>query len=127
VLKAEQSNTAIVYGERLFLKLFRRIEPGVNTDLEIGRFLNEETSFRNTPPVAGAIEYSNDGTEPTTVAILQGYTPNSGDAWRYTLDVINRFFERVVSDKSAVESTAIEKHADPHLTLAENSQSNMAH
>src|SRR5437763_413665 len=45
VLRGEQSNTAIVYGDRLFLKLFRRLEPGVNTDLEVTRFLSEETSF----------------------------------------------------------------------------------
>ena len=126
VLKGEQSNTAIVYGERLFLKMFRRLEPGVNTDLEIGRFLNEETSFRNTPPIAGAIEYSNDGTEPTTVAILQGYTPNTGDAWRYTLDVINRFFERVVSDKNAVETLSRATPSDPLLSLADKTPPNLA-
>src|SRR3954449_4992845 len=77
VLKAEQSNTAIVYGQRLFLKLFRRLEPGINTDLEITSFLNEETPFRNTPRVAGALEY--DG---MTLGILQAYTANSGDAWK---------------------------------------------
>jgi maltose alpha-D-glucosyltransferase/alpha-amylase len=117
VLKAEQSNTAIVYGERLFLKLFRRLEPGINSDLEIGRFLNEETSFRNTPRVAGAIEYStNSGSEPTTVAVLQSYTPNSGDAWRYTLDAINRFFERVLSDPSKLEPELIGSYlADAEL------------
>ncbi|HEY8131767.1 MAG TPA: maltose alpha-D-glucosyltransferase, partial [Thermoanaerobaculia bacterium] len=114
VLKAEQSNTAIVYGERLFLKLYRRLEPGTNTDLEISRFLNEETPFRNTPRIAGAIEYSgNSHREPTTVAILQNYLPNSGDAWRYTLDVINRFFERVVSDRDALERIAQETPGDP--------------
>jgi len=124
VLKAEQSNTAIVYGERLFLKLFRRLEPGINSDLEIGRFLNEETSFRNTPRVAGAIEYStNSGSEPATVAVLQNYTPNSGDAWRYTLDVINRFFERVVSDPAAIERITKAASPDP---LAEKPSSDVA-
>jgi maltose alpha-D-glucosyltransferase/alpha-amylase len=126
VLKTEQSNTAIVFGERLFLKLFRRLEPGINTDLEMGLFLNEETSFRNTPRIAGAIEYANDGSEPMTVAILQSYTPNSGDAWRYTLDVINRFFERVVSDPEAVERLTKATPLDPLLTLAEKPPSNVA-
>ena len=127
VLRADQSNTAIVYGERLFLKLFRRLEPGVNSDLEIGRFLNEETPFRNTPQVAGAIEYSADSAEPATVAILQSYTPNSGDAWRYTLDVINRFFERVVSDSAAVDRLTSATPAAPLLTLAEKAPSEVAH
>jgi maltose alpha-D-glucosyltransferase/alpha-amylase len=125
VLRAEQSNTAIVYSERLFLKLFRRLEPGINTDLEIGRFLNEETPFRNTPRLAGAIEYSSDS-EPTTLAILQSYIPNSGDAWRYTLDVINRFFERVVSDPSATEKLTAATPSDPLIALAEKPPSNVA-
>jgi len=99
VLKAEQSNTAIVYGQRLFMKLIRRMEPGINTDLEVTRFLNEETSFTHTPRIAGSLEL--DG---MTAAILQSYTPNSGDAWTYTLDAIGRFFDRVLSDASAVEA-----------------------
>jgi maltose alpha-D-glucosyltransferase/alpha-amylase len=104
VLRAEQSNTAIVYGDRLFMKLFRRLEPGVNTDLEITRFLNEETSFEATPKLAGAIEYETAaGGEPTTIALVQSFTPNSGDAWRYTLDSIGRYFERVLSGSSAGE------------------------
>ena len=119
ILRAEQSNTAIVYGERLFLKLFRRLEPGMNADLEVTRFLNEETPFRNTPRVAGAIEYSANGQrDPTTVAILQNYTPNSGDAWRYTLDVIGRFFERVLSDPGAIERIIKSTPSEPLLDLA---------
>ena len=127
VLRAEQSNTAIVYGERLFLKLFRRLETGMNTDLEISTFLNEETSFRNTPQIAGAIEYSgNSHREPATVAILQSFTPNSGDAWRYTLDGISRFFERVLSEQGAVERVTKATPAEPLLSLAEKNPSDEA-
>ena len=127
VLRAEQSNTAIVYGERLFLKLFRRLEPGTNTDLEVTRFLNEETAFRNTPRLAGAIEYSgNSQRDPATLAILQSYTPNSGDAWRYTLDVIGRFFERVASVSGAVERMTKATPSDPLLALADKPSSDDA-
>ena len=107
VLAAEQSNTAITFGQRLFLKLFRRLEPGINTDFEIMRFLNEETSFRNVPAVAGALEYrAEDAREPMTVGILQGFTPNSGDAWSYTLDAIGRYFDHLLSDPATAERTA---------------------
>ncbi|HXG59347.1 MAG TPA: maltose alpha-D-glucosyltransferase [Thermoanaerobaculia bacterium] len=102
ILRAEQSNTAIVYGQKLFLKLFRRLEPGINTDYEMTRFFHEETSFRNVPAIAGALEYRGEG-EPVTLAILQGYIPSSGDGWRYTLDSIARFFERLQSDAGAAE------------------------
>jgi maltose alpha-D-glucosyltransferase/alpha-amylase len=103
VVRAEQSNTAIVYSQRLFLKLFRRLEHGENVDLEVSRFLNEETEFRNTPSLAGAIEYRADHAEPMTVAMAQAYTPNSGDAWTFTLDAIGRYFERITSDTAAAE------------------------
>jgi maltose alpha-D-glucosyltransferase/alpha-amylase len=107
LLRAEQSNTAIVYSQRLFLKLFRKLEPGINTDLEVTRFLNEETSFANVPPVAGALEY-----ESMTVGILQGYTANSGDAWTYTLDAISRFFDRILSDSNSADRM---KHPNDEL------------
>jgi len=102
VLGAEQSNTAIIYGQRLFLKLFRRLEHGINTDAEVTRFLNEETTFENTPRLAGVIEYreSTSGT-PTTTGLLQGYMPNSGDAWAYTLDSIGRYYDTLLSDPDA--------------------------
>jgi maltose alpha-D-glucosyltransferase / alpha-amylase len=103
VLKAEQSNTAVIYGQKLFLKLFRKLESGVNPDLEINRFLNEETSFRNVPTIAGWLEYR-DGAEPMTIGILQGYTPNSGDGWTYSLDAIGRYFERLLSESGAVDA-----------------------
>jgi maltose alpha-D-glucosyltransferase / alpha-amylase len=102
VLKAEHSNTAIVYGQKLFLKLFRKLEPGVNTDLEVTRFLNEETRFDNVPRVAGWLEYRDDS-GPTTMGILQGYTVNSGDGWSYTLDAIGQYFERLLSEAGAME------------------------
>jgi maltose alpha-D-glucosyltransferase/alpha-amylase len=101
VLGVEQSNTAIIYGQRLFLKLFRRLEHGINTDAEITRFLNEETSFEHTPRLAGVIEYREGSGTPTTTAILQGYTPNSGDAWSYTLDSIGRYYDKLLSDSDA--------------------------
>ncbi|MDQ3280703.1 MAG: maltose alpha-D-glucosyltransferase [Acidobacteriota bacterium] len=104
VLGVEQSNTAIIYGQNLFLKLFRRLEQGINTDVEITRFLNEETSFEHTPRIAGTLEYQDDRTgTATTVGILQGYTPNSGDAWSYTLDSIGRYYDRLLSDPAMVE------------------------
>jgi maltose alpha-D-glucosyltransferase / alpha-amylase len=119
VLSAEQSNTAILYGQRLFLKLFRRLESGINTDFEITRFLNEETSFTHTPQVGGTLEYRlNRGGEPITVAILQGFTPNSGDAWAYTLDAIGRYFDHLLSDPGAADRIAKAASSDDVLSLS---------
>ncbi|MBK9712478.1 MAG: putative maltokinase [Kouleothrix sp.] len=92
---AEQSNTSIIYGDRLIMKLFRRLEPGLNPDLEIGRFLTERGEFGHIPPTAGAIEYRAAGGEPSALAFLQGFVPNQGDAWSYTLRTLAQSFERL--------------------------------
>lgn len=93
VLKAEQSNTSVAYGDRLLLKVFRRVENGVNPDLEIGRTLTT-MNFPHSPPVAGSIEYIRANGETVTVAILQGFVHNQGDAWKYTLEAFDRYLVR---------------------------------
>jgi maltose alpha-D-glucosyltransferase/alpha-amylase len=89
---AEQSNNSVIFGERLMLKVFRRLEEGVNPELEVGRFLTEKTSFSQIAPLAGSLEYRRTKGEPVSIAILQGYVPNQGDAWQYTLNTVSHFF-----------------------------------
>jgi maltose alpha-D-glucosyltransferase / alpha-amylase len=96
LFKGEQSNTSIVYGERLILKFFRRVQEGVNPDLEIGRFLTERVAFACTPPVAGALSYERPHGASSTFAILHGFVPNQGDAWTFTLDTLDQYFDRVL-------------------------------
>ncbi len=95
VQQAEQSNTSIIYGDKLILKMFRRLEPGVNPDLEIGYFLTEVVGFGNVPPVAGSIEYRFSEGEPVTLAVLHGFVANRGDAWGYTLGELKGYLDRV--------------------------------
>jgi len=97
LLRGEQSNTSVIFGDRLILKLYRRLAEGLNPDLEVGRFLTEHTTFVHVAPVAGALEYRAPRREPMTVAILQGFVANEGDAWRYTLDQVKHYFERALA------------------------------
>ncbi|HEV2121972.1 MAG TPA: alpha-glucosidase C-terminal domain-containing protein, partial [Chloroflexota bacterium] len=99
VSRAEQSNSSIIFDERLILKLFRRVENGQNPDLEIGRFLTEGTQFKQLAPVAGAIEYSRGRDEAMTLGILQGFVVNEGDAWQFTLDSLATFFEEALASE----------------------------
>lgn len=92
---AEQSNSSIIYGDSLILKFFRRTEQGVNPDLEIGLFLTEKAHFNGIPPVAGSIEYVPVEGEPSTLAVLQGFVPNQGDAWRFTLESVATFWDEL--------------------------------
>jgi maltose alpha-D-glucosyltransferase/alpha-amylase len=94
--KTEQSNSSFIFGDQFILKLFRRLEPGTNPELEVGRFLTEK-NFSNAPQVAGALEYVYKNKESFTVGALTSLVPNSQDAWTYTLDSLTRFFDRVQS------------------------------
>jgi len=96
-VRAEQSNTSIIYGDRLILKLYRALEDGENPDLEIGRYLTER-GFPNVPAVAGALEYRRPRGPSATFAILQAFVPNSGDLWDVSLDAVNRYLESALAE-----------------------------
>ncbi len=98
VLKAEQSNTSLVYGNTFILKLYRRLDEGPNPDPEIVRFLTERAGFAGVPAFGGAVEYQKRGAEPMVIGHLQEFVPNEGDAWAYTVDVAHQYFERVLTD-----------------------------
>jgi trehalose synthase-fused probable maltokinase len=95
-LPADQSNSCVVYGERLFLKLFRKLVPGINPELEIGQFLAANGSFPHVPALCGSLEYqpSQSGGESLTLAVIQRFTPGKS-AWQVTLDGLAGYFQRV--------------------------------
>ena len=123
VLKVEQSNNSIVFGDRLILKLFRRLDAGVNPDLEIGRFLTTHAQFSHVPPLAGWIDYRAGRGEPRSLAVLQGFVPNQGDAWQFTLRELHRYFESAATRPAlpAPQKTVFELLAltEPELLAAE--------
>ena len=100
---AEQSNTSILFGDRLIMKLFRHPEPGLNPDCEIGKFLTEEAHFSNIPPFGGSIEYLNQNDEPTTLCMLQGLVANQGDGWNWMLEELERYYENYAQDTVPAE------------------------
>lgn len=103
LLRDEYSNALTVYGDRFFLKLFRRVEECVNSDLEVGQFLTQLASqpgsvmADHVAPIAGFLEYHRKGAAPMTVGVLQKYIPDTRDAWSYTLDSLRDCFEQVMT------------------------------
>jgi len=91
VLSAEQSNTSITFGKQLFLKLYRRLQPEENPDVEVGRFLTEVAHFNQIPPFLGEISISCGNAPKTTLALLQGLVPNAGDGWQWFLDELAKW------------------------------------
>ena len=125
--KAEQSNSAIFYGDRFILKVFRRLDAGINPDLEIGRFLTSR-GFRHTPAVAGDLEYVPDRSAPMSVCILQQFVPNRGDAWEFTLAAARDFFSlrtqpppaapALLASATPAEQAEAERLVGPYLDSA---------
>jgi maltose alpha-D-glucosyltransferase/alpha-amylase len=110
---ATSSNTLIFYGDRLLMKLFRRLESGINPDFEVGRFLTEGRRFDRIPQVGGAIEYHRANAEPITLAILQARVANRGDGWRHALDELSRYYPR------AAQANYLAADKRPLLALAD--------
>ncbi len=104
LLGVEQSNTSVVFGDRILLKLIRRIEEGTNPELEVGEALTE-VGFQNIAPVLGALEHG-DRRRRTTLAVAQEYVHHESDAWTLTLDLLGRFYEQVVTDGGTLRSLA---------------------
>ncbi len=89
----EQSNSAVIFGDRLILKVFRRLEPGINPDFEIGKFLSERAQFDRIPRTAGAFLYERAGSEPLMLGILQGLVRNQGTGWEHAVDALKGYYE----------------------------------
>jgi maltose alpha-D-glucosyltransferase/alpha-amylase len=90
---AQSSNTVLAMDESLFLKGYRRVRPGLNPELEMGRFLTDVARFRNCVPVLGAVEYFGSDRQVLTLALVQAYASNQGDGWDYTLGYLERHLE----------------------------------
>ena len=97
VLAVEQSNSSVVYGDRVFLKLYRRLEEGMNPDAEILRFLSNH-GFTHAPPFFGAVEFRTAGSQPRVIALALGMVRNEGDAWTFALAELQRYYARTLSE-----------------------------
>jgi len=116
---ADSSNTTVLLGDRLFLKGYRRLRPGPNCELEMGRFLTEVSPFPNIVPLAGALEHLPEDGEPTVLALLQQAAPNQGDAWAQRLEHLEHFLEEcLLRPAEDVEAELAERHAVELLGIA---------
>ncbi len=90
---ATSSNSTVICDNRLMLKVFRRLEPGPNPDVELGLFLTERTEFRRVPRTAGTLEYRTPGWGATSLGILQELVHNEGDGWTRSQAELRRYYE----------------------------------
>ena len=98
VLKAEQSNTSVIYNSQFFFKIYRKLDVDINPDLELVRFLSERTDFENSPRYGGGIQFENTAEKAYTIlGLLQNKIPNQGEAWTMMLEALNRYYEKVLT------------------------------
>jgi trehalose synthase-fused probable maltokinase len=99
-LREEQSNSSVVLGDRLVLKLLRRLDAGVSPEVEMGAVLTAR-GFTHSPALAGHLEYHPARGQPITVATLHQYVPNDGDAWRRARQEVAGFLARMTAWRRA--------------------------
>jgi maltose alpha-D-glucosyltransferase / alpha-amylase len=102
VLRGEQSNTSLLFDERMIMKTLRRLEPGENPELEISRVLTDEAHFDNAPTLIGALTYRRERTPDATLAVAHAYVAHESDAWTWFLEFVARYFDEVLSHPEAV-------------------------
>jgi maltose alpha-D-glucosyltransferase / alpha-amylase len=105
-VQTEQTNSTSLVDDRYVVKLYRKLENGINPEIEIGRFLTEVAPFANTPPLLGAIELEESG-QRSAMAVVHGYVENQGDAWTVTGAYLDRFV-----DEQRLLTTEAADHSD---------------
>ncbi|MBA1200638.1 maltose alpha-D-glucosyltransferase [Pseudomonas capeferrum] len=112
-LSAEQSNSSVVVGDRLVLKLIRRVNPGVHPELEMSAYLTA-AGFANISPLLGWVSRVDGADQPHLLMIAQGYLNNQGDAWAWTQNTL----ERAIRDEMEPLTVEPEAHTDALEELA---------
>jgi maltose alpha-D-glucosyltransferase/alpha-amylase len=124
LLKGEQSNTSVLFDDLLIMKLYRRLDDGLNPDVEITRHLTEKAGFPYIPPYAGSISYVS-GEREAPICLFQQFVQNQGDAWSFTLNTLEQCYTRLLAELprnvppagryEPLQTTAIDEIPQLHL------------
>lgn len=102
----EQSNTSVRFDDRFVLKVIRKVLEGPHPEVEVGRYLANASGFDHASPLGGTLEYQPGGRGTgQTLAVLQGYVTNEGDAWVVVRDAVRDGVHRVLADGSILETS----------------------
>ncbi len=91
-VQTEQSNSTALVDTDYVVKIYRKLEAGLNPEVEVGRFLTDVAGFANTPALLGSVELV-EGQQRTALAIAHQFVENQGDAWTVTSAYLDRFVE----------------------------------
>jgi maltose alpha-D-glucosyltransferase / alpha-amylase len=88
----EQSNSSMLIPDRAVVKLYRKIEPSLHPEIEMGRFL-AQAGYANTPAFLGSLERVDADGVPTALAVAHRFVQNQGDAWSHAIGWLRRFID----------------------------------
>jgi maltose alpha-D-glucosyltransferase / alpha-amylase len=91
-VQTEQSNSTALVDEDYVVKVYRKLEVGINPEIEIGRFLTEVAGFPNSPALLGTVELV-EGERRSAIGVVHAFVPNQGDAWTVTAAYLDRFID----------------------------------
>jgi maltokinase len=116
-ISGEQSNTSIVFDRRFIGKVFRRVQPGLNPDLEIGEFLSTNDRFPHAPKLFGLVEVQK-GDETIALAAMQEFVPNAGDGWTWLLQELRGISAESLADVVDAIRLLARRTGELHVALA---------
>lgn len=100
-LGAEQSNSSAIVGGQAMVKIYRRLEVGIQPEVEVGRLLSDKANFPHVPPWLGSLDRIDAEGRRTTYAAAFGFVANEGDGWRWTLDHLADVLGHLADDAGA--------------------------
>jgi maltose alpha-D-glucosyltransferase/alpha-amylase len=127
-MSVEQSNSSLIVGDAVMLKMFRRISSGQHPEVEMGRYLTEH-GYENSPQLLGEVAHVTTDGARSSLAIAQRYIPNQGDAWSWLTDDMSRTLDNLstsedvgfidhIADYAQLATTVGRRLADMHGVLA---------
>src|SRR5258708_38365333 len=91
-VETEQSNSTALVDNEYVVKLYRKLESGINPEIEMGWFLTEVAGFANTPALLGSVDLV-EGNQKSAIAIVHAFVENQGDGWTVASAYLNRFVD----------------------------------
>jgi maltose alpha-D-glucosyltransferase/alpha-amylase len=92
-VETEQSNSTALVDSDYVVKMYRKLDSGINPEIELGRYLTEVAGFANAPALLGTVELVEEGERRSAVAIIHAFVENQGDAWTVSAAYLDRFVD----------------------------------
>ena len=125
IRNTDEGNATALFLDQVVLKFFRRMGQGRNPEFEIGGFLSE-TNFPHSPPLLGALEFHGENNSQMTLAVAKAFVPYAKNAWKFTLDAVSRYCDRVFASAAQGHSPEAPPALGPLKLLPHGSPAEIA-